>query len=135
MDRAWWEKYIEEVRRDFRGERASKGSHCRRLGLTPLDKMQHFNNSGAAAISLAMYRGAEKVILLGYDCQHTGGKKHWHGDHPKGLGNAGSLNRWQESFGQLARKAANAGVEVVNCSRETALTCFRRSDLDKELHG
>lgn len=66
--------------------------------------------------------------MLGYDCQRTGGKVHWHGDHPKGLGNAGSMPKWPQQFAKL--KAAMAGVEIINCSRETALTCFTRGDLE-----
>jgi sugar phosphate isomerase/epimerase len=133
MDRAWWEKYAADVEARFKGERCGRGGHCRKYGITHLDKMQHFNNSGAAAVSLAIYRGAKTVIMLGYDCQHTNGKAHWHGDHPKGLGNAGSYRRWAESFLQLARHAAKEGVRVINCSRTTALTCFERGDLETML--
>lgn len=133
MDRAWWDKYFAEVQPEFSGERCGRGGHCRRYGITHLEKMKHYNNSGAAAISLAMYRGATRVIMLGYDCQHTGGKAHWHGNHPRGLGNAGSYKKWAESFLNLSRDAAKAGVKVVNCSRETALTCFERADLETML--
>jgi len=127
--------YAAEVNEAFPGERAGRGGHCRKFNITNLDKMKHYNNSGAAAISLAMYRGAKRVVMLGYDCQHTGGKAHWHGNHPRGLGNAGSYRRWAESFVNLARDAARDGVEVINCSRETALTCFPRADLEATLKG
>lgn len=90
-------------------------------------------NSGAGAIAAAHHFGARRVILLGYDCQHTGGRKHWHGDHPEGggSGNAGSVGKWPAQFLELVRHLA--GVEVINCSRETALTVFPRAQLEDVL--
>nr|WP_288093342.1 hypothetical protein [Thauera sp.] len=98
-----------------------------------LHRIKHYNNSGAAAISLAAERGAQRILLLGYDCQRTNGQAHWHGDHPRGLGNAGSMDKWAGSFAELAENMRKRGVEVINCSRATALTVFPRSDLESEL--
>jgi hypothetical protein len=133
MDRKWWEVHVGEVDAVFAGERCTRGKLPGRFRATHLQHMEHFNNSGAAAISLAAYRGAKRVLMLGYDCQRTGGKAHWHGDHPKGMGNAGSMNKWATSFGDLARALAGRGVEVINCTRETALTCFPRATLEHSL--
>ena len=90
-----------------------------------------FGNSGAGAIAMAAKAGATRVILLGYDCQRTGGKAHWHGDHPPMLGNAGSMPKWPDQFKRLA--ASIEGVEVINCSRETALRAFVRMPLEDAL--
>jgi hypothetical protein len=79
---------------------------------------------------MAAHMGAKRVILLGYDCQHTGGKAHWHGDHPSHLGNASAMDQWIVSFGQLA---ARLKCEVLNATRETALECWPRVDLEKAL--
>jgi hypothetical protein len=49
------------------------------------------------------------------------------------MGNAGSMNKWATSFGDLARALAGRGVEVINCTRETALTCFPRATLEHSL--
>lgn len=89
-------------------------------------------NSGAACIALSADAGAARIILLGYDCQHTGGKTHWHGDHPKKLGNAGSVGKWPAAFAALA-KTIPATTKVINCSRETALDCFPRAALEDVL--
>lgn len=80
---------------------------------------------------MAAKAGASRVILLGYDCQFTGGMAHHHGDHPPGLGNAGSLPKWPEQFKRLA--ASLDGVEVINCTRETALRFFPRMALEDAL--
>lgn len=89
-------------------------------------------NSGAGSIGLADKMGARRIILLGYDCQHTGGKAHWHGDHPKHLGNAAGVDKWHEAFVQMAKSVK---AEVLNASRDTALTCWPRVDLEEALNA
>jgi len=86
-------------------------------------------NSGYQAIGLAYALGADRIILIGYDMQHTGGARHWHGDHPDGLKNAQGVEKWVKHFESLAVDLEGEGIEVVNCTIETALTCFQRADL------
>lgn len=124
MDSAWWAAHIDEVRESFKGRLLTSLAHC--FGAESI-KVDECRNSGAGAIMAAAHFGAERIILLGYDCQHTGGKTHWHGDHPDGLGNAGSVGMWPEQFQRLATKLKE--VDIINCTRDTALTCFRRGDL------
>lgn len=80
-------------------------------------------NSGQLAIKLAAQLGAERVILLGYDCSLSSGI-HWHGAHGDGLDNpdAAEVNRWHSDFASL--RAELAGIEIINASRHTELTCF-----------
>lgn len=102
------------------------------LGSTPW-LIHQGGNSGYQAIGLAHQFGASRVLLLGYDMQRTGGKSHWHGDHPKPLGNLGKLlpNKWVQQMDRLAQDAASRGLDIINCSRETALACFPRRDLQE----
>lgn len=132
-DEAWWRTHHKEVSAVFTGHKVSGWVDCKAYGARSLRllKFQPFGNSGAAAISLAVLGGSKRVILLGYDCQHTGGKTHWHGDHPAGIGNAGSVAKWPEKFAQVAAYARQRGVKVLNASRETALTCFERASLEE----
>lgn len=91
-------------------------------------------NSGAAAISLAHFMGAQRIILLGFDQQWTGDKPRWHGRHPGQLQNQKpGFHRWAKWFVQAAIDADALGVEIINCSRATSLTCFRRMELDEAL--
>lgn len=90
------------------------------------------NNSGAGAVELAIQLGAQNIILLGYDMQHTGGKKHWHGDHPKPLYNAGKVANWPAEFEKI--KKANPGINIINCSRQSALSIFPRMSLEEALN-
>lgn len=84
-------------------------------------------NSGAAAIMLAAWWCARRIILLGYDCQHTGARRHWHADHPQGLGNADGVDLWPGQFRAVLPHLY--GAHVVNASRATALTLFDRASL------
>lgn len=67
-----------------------------------------------------------RIILLGYDHQHTGGKCHHHEDYPNGWTNAANLENHTHRYETLAKEA---DVEILNASRETALTCFPRITL------
>lgn len=89
-------------------------------------------NSGAGALLMAKHYGAELIIMLGYDCQvGEDGQRHWHGSHPKGLGNAGMIAKWPEQFAKVARQLQP--TRVVNASRVTALECFECMSLEEAL--
>lgn len=89
-------------------------------------------NSGYQAINLSVLLGASRVILVGYDMQRgPDGEKHWHGEHP---------NRTEPpyasciaAFKTLVEPLKAAGVDVVNCSRLTALEMFPRLSLEEAL--
>ena len=92
-----------------------------------------FGNSGLQAINLAYHFGARKIILLGYDMQYTNGKKHWHPDHPSGMNNANPVIQWVENFERLAPILADKGLNIINCTRKTALKCFPQAEIRKVL--
>jgi len=87
-------------------------------------------NSGQMAIRYAYRKlGAQRIILLGYDCSVAKGV-HWHGPHAR-LKNpeASTCLKWVRQFELVAAEAAALKVQILNCSRDTALTCFERRDL------
>lgn len=136
MDLAWWRQYGAEARRTFNGALHSTcGAAAAEFGTKPLmingKLMAACGNSGAASIMLAYYAGARRVIMLGYDCQHTGGAKHWHGDHPAKLGNANRPEAWIKGFAKV--KQDTLGMSIINASRVTALDMFPRIDLQEAL--
>ena len=69
--------------------------------------------------------------MLGFDCQHTGGQAHWHGNHPRGLANARQIDRWPDLFKSLRNDHPDA--EIINASRVTALDCFPRANIEELL--
>jgi hypothetical protein len=127
MDRDWWKMHIAEVRKTFLGRLCTPLADC--YGAEQVAVRQ--KNSGAGAIALASQFGARRVLLLGYDCSTNFGT-HWHGDHPKGLGNAQNAESWPAQFRELALQLAGR-VTVVNCSRYTQLDAFPKGTLPAEL--
>lgn len=114
----------------FAGERAT--IHRKVEGVRPV-RIKKCKHSGQGAIALAVQRGAVRVGLLGYDCQYSDGKKHWHGDHPRKLGNAATVNRWVGHLQELA--AQIRGVEVINMTRKTAIKHWPRVSLEQFIQG
>lgn len=85
-------------------------------------------NSGYQAINVAVLMGAVRIVLLGYDMKvGERGKQHWHADHPMKM--RSPYTTFQRAYQTMVKPLTQAGVEVVNCSRETALTCFARRSL------
>jgi len=84
------------------------------------------NNSGSAAINLAVQLGAKKVILFGFDMKVDEGKnQHWHkaykGD-PRLL--PSTFRKHLTPFSKIAEDLEMLGVEVINCSPDSEITVF-----------
>ena len=104
------------------------------LSLTK-DCIHYGGNSGFQALNIAVLAGAKRIILLGFDMQPDGsGRMHWHPDHTR-IGNPqrNSFNRWLRAFHEAAPQLTQAGVEVLNCTRQTALDVFPRVSLEDAL--
>lgn len=153
-DLCWWRHYTGEIKKGkwkpFEGEKwtTSKAASVR-YGLKHVNgwhghghglsieagRINLGGNSGFATVGLAHEFGARRILLTGYDMQRTGGKSHHHGDHPAPLQNGNCFPTWIRRFDRLARDASKAGLEIVNCTRESALTCFTRAPLEVALNG
>ena len=97
--------------------------------------MHQGGNSGYQAINLAYLWGATAIVLLGLDCSPSkDGKAHWFGQHGPGLTQRQPFDLWQAKFPRLAQDLKDDGVRVINCSRQTALTCFDRLPLKDAAH-
>lgn len=140
-DQGWWmgngQQNLKRVEAEFAGRRFTLYKYGERIGAVSLFGATWFRsvlNSGACAISLAVAAKASRIILLGFDCAPAAdGRLHHHPDHIGQLSNCRSIDKWPERFRQIARYAREQGVDVVNCSRSTALTCFHRSTLETAL--
>lgn len=142
-DEDWYEAHMVELRRSTSSFFWCGHPHWRHLYVHSIPfergapgivnapgKIAWGMNSGAAALNLALHFGAARILMLGYDQSWLNGKGHWHPPHPKHLQNRQpGFHRWREWFEQAARDFEALGVEVVNCSRATTLTCFKRADL------
>ena len=145
-DASWWRQYGKEAAEKFQGTLYGYNSNGSQFGALKVvgdagrgglhpdpHRIYTQANSGGALIHFARNKGAKRIILLGYDFAFTGGKAHWHGNHEGNLGNAGSLKDWFPHMRKLASDLNAEGVEVINCSRHTALDCFERMSLEDAL--
>lgn len=94
-------------------------------------------NSVYQAINLAVHFGATRILLLGVDMSNgpradgKGRSDHFFGHHPDN--SAPQFSICLARFETLVQPLAKAGVEVLNCSRRTALDVFPRVALEEAL--
>lgn len=147
-DFQFWRAYHKQIAAGFAGERWTQDYNSslqfglrfvlgvNQPGLSTDPRRIHTgSNSGYQAIGLAYHFGAQKIALLGFDMQRTDGKAHWFGDHPAPLTQPNNLHRIVPKFDRLAADLAAAGVQVINCSRATALQCFEREPIKNALRN
>lgn len=92
-------------------------------------------STGAAAINVAMHFGAKRIVLLGFDMRKINGRQNWHDEH----GNEETHNPYQTKFlprfPKIAESLAKAGIECINATPGSALTCFPIVEPDEVLAG
>lgn len=144
-DKKWWAKHYEKVTLDCRKFSLEETPYSDVEPLTndgfngishQWPKVRTGGNSGYQALNLAVILGYKNIVLLGYDMQPgEKGELHWHPNH-EGLSNPNPkrLESWRGAFDSAAPVIAGRGVEVVNATRRTALTCFPRIDLEQALN-
>lgn len=99
-----------------------------------LDRVHLNGNSGAQAVNTAAAFGATKVILIGFDMRNSkDGKAHWFGQHPLPLITTQLFPDWMHKFAILAKEAKALGVDIINCTPDSALQCFDKRALDEVL--
>ena len=111
--------------------------NCRdTIGLATTPGLIHGGrSSGHMAINLGYHFGGRRFILVGFDNRYEpNGLAHFFGDHPKGLQQETPFERMRDTiFPRLASDLSMLGVDVVNATISTALTCFKRGDLAQAL--
>jgi len=141
-DAKWWKKY--KGAPEFRGLRFALTSQSgiwpgvrvlKNTGTAGLETnpmgLKTGRNSGYQAVNLAYHLGAKRILLLGYDMGYTNARhQHWHeADFP----GSSPYAQFRQSFETIVQPLKAAGIELVNCSRETALTCVPRMALEQAL--
>lgn len=93
-------------------------------------------NSGYQAIDLGFHLGGRRALLVGYDMRAgPGGRLHWHENHPIGMNNPDDtlFRRWREAMAALPPVLAARGLEIVNCTPNSAVTCFPAMPIEEAL--
>lgn len=111
--------------------------HQTRLSETP--DILNGGNSGFCALNLAYTMRPRRIFLIGFDMSRgPNGEPYWHAPYPwarsGGATKPGHFARWIEQFTPAAAQCAEAGIEVLNVTTNSALTVFKRIQ-PKELHG
>jgi hypothetical protein len=114
-------------------------------GLSAGPHIHHGKSAGFSLLNLAYLAGAERIVLLGYDmkfapdydgrAQRVGSSpRHYFGEYPSDLQHwpsvrvkAGVHVELLEFYAAVARQGL---VEIVNCTPDTALTCFPQKAID-----
>lgn len=94
------------------------------------DGLRTGRNSGYQCINLAVHLGCTRVVLLGYDMKFAAdGASHWFGDHPVPTRASTYDSAMLPHFETLVAPLKTRGVEVINCTRGSAIACFPTADL------
>jgi hypothetical protein len=124
-------------------------------GLSKDPSVVHINHgSGPMAINFATLYGFKKLILLGHDMRYAkdyDGKskevgstpRHYFGEYPKSMQHfpqsknsvdeEGKIVGLIRTYKKMVDDLINMNVDVVNCTPNSALNCFRKSTLESEL--
>ncbi len=140
-DARWWDSEFNPGAR-FNGEKHTlSASTARRLGIQGSQASASWSNdparvfsgglSGIQLINLLAHR-ADRVVLLGYDMQYQGARRHWHSDYDsaRGFPNVPNLADQLRHFDEIAR---GCPIPILNATRQTALTQFPRVTLNQVL--
>lgn len=84
-------------------------------------------NSSYQAINLAVHLGAIRILVLGLDLAASPhGHKYFFGNRPAGQQRPSPFDACLALFATLVAPLRALGITVINCSRQSALTCFPR---------
>lgn len=125
------ERWIKHLGRD--------GAKSKGISMNPT--MISWNgNTGAAAINLAVHFGAARIILLGFDMNiDSGNMQHWHDLYGKGPVSDDRRRRklpfarHLQGFPVIAEDAKRIGVQIINASPSSEITCFPKMSVNELL--
>jgi len=87
-------------------------------------------NSGASAVNVAWWFGADRVVLIGFDCQlpedKRNGRTHWHDDYGKRINKrTGQLidnySRFLQYWPKVKKDADKLGLEIYTTTPNSGL--------------
>jgi len=92
-------------------------------------------NTGFAAVNLALYLGARRVFLLGFDMKRSEDgerRSNWH-DHNVGKPNDASYKRFSDQFKKHGKQFFEKfpGREIVNLGPDSNMNTFPKMKLDE----
>jgi hypothetical protein len=96
------------------------------------------NNSGSAAISIAVHAGAKRIFLLGFDMKlGTDKAQHWHNQYHR-MENMNPrkvmhlpFDRHLMGFPIIAKDAQRLGVQIINVCPDSRIEEFKKVSLSQ----
>jgi hypothetical protein len=153
-DKDWWGTRHGEVKKKFSGLRL--GFQPCTEGVKAIDIVKtnkkhddiyshslHFDepgllgsggNSGFQMINMSAQFGVTAIALVGFDMQMSQGV-HWHGLHNVPMRNPDTiqLSQWARRLDAVAGELYRQGIDVVNCSKLSALNAYPKLTIDEAL--
>lgn len=88
-------------------------------------------NGGFQLLNLVIQFNCRHIALIGFDMKEVGGKLHWHGNHGHGLSNPApaTFRRWVNSMEKNVKPIKKMGVEILNCSLDSAINGFKKGTI------
>jgi hypothetical protein len=149
-DAAWWrqhggcpefmgEKWSSHGGADHNDKRTAAREYGLRLvqgraepGFSFDPSLIHYgDNSGFQAVNVAGHKigWRGRIALVGFDMRQVGGRRHFFGDHPRGLTNTTKgYGLWPAKFAAAAKTLPET-IEIINCTPGSAITCFPMMEL------
>jgi len=83
------------------------------------------DNSGYAALNLAVCLGANPIYLLGFDMNKSkSGKQEWFHEGYKRIGSDSIYKKWAGNLEKVAPIIDSLGIKVINLNPNSAVKCF-----------
>lgn len=93
----------------------------------------HGNNSGYAALNLAVCLRANPIYLLGFDMKHTEEDTHWHNGHPIPQ-RPSIVSGFKKFFNLLPGRLKELETNVINVTHDSDLDCFPKMTIKEVFH-
>ena len=106
-------------------------------GLSTDPNVIHYHHgSGPQMVNLALHYGCEVMVLVGWDMRYPPGeKRHYFGEYPAHLQHWPRTGPNGEMEGLIKEmetiKPEDYGIQIINCTPDSALTCFPMMDLSR----
>ncbi len=152
----WWELYAAQASSHAAEKWTSNHEAADRYGLNWIEEanapglsedpelIHHGHGSGYSLVNMALHKGAERILLLGYDLRYApdynGARRiigsrprHFFGEYPSAIQHWPKVrvtNGVHDELVEQYRTVADQGlVEVINCTPGSALDAFPVSDI------
>tara|TARA_R110000823_G_scaffold4223_9_gene15973 strand:- start:897 stop:1682 length:786 start_codon:yes stop_codon:yes gene_type:complete len=101
---------------------------------TTKNSLAHGNNSGYAAINLALHLGVKRIVLLGYDMGNSGTTSHFHDGYPVNqTGDHVYDKHFLPGFGILQDQIKGKGIQIFNACPTSKLNTFKKISIEESL--